>query len=172
MVVENNRVVTITYTVSDEGGNVIEDIRAGDGMEYIHGSGKMIPAVEKSLDGKEEGSTLVVPVDSTEAFGDWREDLALKIPKGDLESADSIEIGERVEVDYQGSRVVLPAVAVDEEYITLDGNHPLAGKSLIFDVTIKQVRDATPEELERVSGHGGCGGSCGGATQNACGHCG
>ncbi len=143
--VESNKVVSITYTIRDEQDNMLEAVEIP--VDYLHGSGSLIGGIEQALSGLAEGERVDVTVPPEHGFGPWDPSLSF---------SDVIEnvppeyrrLGAEAEFHNEDGEVLTMRVThVDRGTVTLDGNHPLAGKTLIFAVTIKGIRDATADEL-------------------------
>lgn len=153
MQVEKDKVVSIEYTLKDEHGNVI-DASNGNPLAYLHGHGQIIPGLEKALEGKTVGDKLTVTVPAAEAYGERVEQLVQEVPRQLFQGVDKIEVGMRFEAQSEQGVHSVEVTEVDGDTITVDGNHPLAGKDLTFDVEIVEIRDATPDELAHGHAHG------------------
>ena len=150
MQVARNKVVTISYELSETGKGKLED----GTLDYLHGFKNLMPALEKFLAEKKEGFAGKVEMGPRDAFGEKQADLVMDVPKSQLEKADEIEVGMHIELESEEG--VIPAIvtAVAADNITVDGNHPYAGKNLTFDVKVVKIRDASPEELAHGHAHG------------------
>ncbi len=149
MEVSADKVVTILYTVTDQDGALVESSDEDRPLAYVHGAGSVIPGLESALEGKSAGDHVQVSVPPEQAFGERQEGLLQTISRDDLDDPDAVRPGMRLKaVDEDGS-VVVTVVDVDEQGVTVDANHPLAGATLAFDVRIVDVREATAEERER-----------------------
>lgn len=148
-----NTVVTLNYTVHDPDGNLVDD--GANPLVYLHGGYDAIfPKLEEELHGKQIGDKLVVKLQPDDAFGEYDESLVL-IEPADL-FPDNIEVGMAFErVGEDGEEDMLFRVTdIAEGKVVVDGNHPLAGTALVFDITVAEVRAATSEELEHGHVHG------------------
>jgi len=153
MNVAKDKVVSIEYVLKDKDDKVL-DASNGRPLAYLHGHGQIIPGLEKALEGKAVGDTLTVTVPAAEAYGERGEQLVQEVPRQLFQGVDKIEVGMRFEAQSdQGVRSV-EVTKVEGDTITVDGNHPLAGQDLTFEVEIKDVRDATEEELAHGHAHG------------------
>ena len=157
MQIAKGTVVSINYTLTDDANNVIDSSAGGEPLAYIHGADNIIPGLEKALAGKTAGDRLEVSVSPREAYGLRDEALAQVIPRDRFESAQDIEIGMQFQTPTSDGVSVVTVTGVDNENITVDANHPLAGMTLHFSVEVVAVRSATSEELDHghVHGHGG-----------------
>jgi FKBP-type peptidyl-prolyl cis-trans isomerase SlyD len=153
MQVAQDTVVAIRYTLKDDAGQTL-DASADEPLVYLHGNGNLIPGLERALEGKKPGDKLSVSVPPSEAYGEVDQDLVQEVPRSAFRGIDDIQVGMRFQAqsNYGPRSVVVTKVTPD--LITVDGNHPLAGQTLNFDVEVAQVRAATPEELEHGHVHG------------------
>jgi FKBP-type peptidyl-prolyl cis-trans isomerase 2/predicted Fe-Mo cluster-binding NifX family protein len=144
--VRDNRVVTLDFVLKDPDGNLIESSRTNGPMRYLHGSGMILPALEKAFTGLEEGAQTTVELSSADAFGERDEARILEVPRHQLPP--DITVGALVSgTDPSGQRIGLIVIELGDEVARVDANHPLAGKDLVFEVTVVKVESATPEEL-------------------------
>jgi FKBP-type peptidyl-prolyl cis-trans isomerase SlyD len=154
-----NKIVSIHYTLKDETGEVLDASEGRDPLDYLHGSGQIIKGLENALEGKSKGEELSVVIEPENGYGTRDETLVHEVPKAEFEKADEIEVGMQFRVGDEGGTLVMLVAGVGDETITLDGNHPLAGVTLSFDVGIEDVREANEEEIKASQHvHGsGCG---------------
>ncbi|MGZ8947113.1 MAG: FKBP-type peptidyl-prolyl cis-trans isomerase, partial [Methylococcaceae bacterium] len=149
--------VSIHYTLTNDEGEVIDSSIGGDALVYLHGSGNIISGLEKALYGKAVGDKFNVRIDAEDAYGDFMEDRIQVIPKTMFEGIDEIEVGMQFHADVSSGPGVVTVIDIDGDHVTIDGNHPLAGVALTFDVEITDIRAATEEELSHGHIHGeGC----------------
>jgi len=154
MQIAKGTVVSINYTLTDDANNVIDSSAGGEPLAYIHGADNIIPGLEKALAGKTAGDRLEVSVSPQEAYGLRDEALAQVIPRDRFESAQDIEIGMQFQTPTSDGVSVVTVTGVDNENVTVDANHPLAGMTLHFSVEVVAVRSATSEELDHGHVHG------------------
>lgn len=163
MDVSDHRVVSIHYTLCDSRQNVIDSSSEGEPLAYIHGTGSIIPGLETALEGKSAGDDLKVAIPSHDAYGERRDDLVHVVERDRLQSGDrEIEIGTMFRIqteqapgaDEPDQVVRFTVTNIDGDQITLDANHPLAGMTLHFQVSVVDVREATEEELAHGHVHG------------------
>jgi len=159
MQVKKDTIVTIEYTLKDEGGNVIDSSKDHGPLNYVHGSGNIIPGLENGLEGKSAADSFVVTVSPEEGYGERDESLTQVVDREVFGLEDELEEGMQFQAPTENGVMVVTVVNIDGDDITVDGNHPLAGVQLNFDITIVDVREATAEELDHghVHGEGGCG---------------
>ena len=157
MQIAKHKVVTIDYTLTDDRGMVLDTSKGAEPLMYIQGIGNLIPGLEKALEGKNPGDQFKVSIPPEEAYG-LRDDENMEVvSRSVFQGADELEVGRQVEAQHDHGTHIMTVVAIDGDSITLDANHPLAGETLNFDVTVVEVRGATPEELEHGHAHGGDG---------------
>jgi len=149
-----DRVVLIHYTLKDDAGNVIDTSAGAEPLAYIQGHGNLVAGLEKALEGKQDGSNLAVSVTPEEGYGKYDSKLIQRVPKRTLQSAGAIKKGMQFQGRTDDGMRLFTVTAVIGDMVTLDGNHPLADKTLHFDVQVVSVREATSEELEHGHVHG------------------
>ena len=149
-----DRVVLIHYTLKDDGGAVIDSSAGGEPLAYIQGHGNLVIGLEKALEGKPEGSQVAISVDPAEGYGTHDPSLIQRVPKRSLQGAGAIKKGMQFQAQSGGGMRLFTVTAVVGDMVTLDGNHPLADKTLHFDVQVVGVREATADELEHGHVHG------------------
>lgn len=153
MTVTNNVVVSIHYTVRDEDGVQLDSSAGREPLTYLHGANNIIPGLELALEGKQIGDQLQVSIVPAEAYGEYLDHLVESVPR-DAFGDNALEVGMRFEAQTNQGPVSVVVTSIDEDLVTVDGNHPLAGKSLTFDVTIEGIRDASEEEVAHGHAHG------------------
>lgn len=150
--IRKDRVVTFTYVVKDPEGNLLDETSNEGPAQYLHGYENIAPGLEKALDGLEAGAHVVVDVKAAEGFGEHDEGMIVEVPREQLPK--HAEIGSILRAqDESGHVMQLVVVELGDETARLDGNHPLAGKDLVFDVNIVKVESATAEEIEHGHVH-------------------
>ena len=157
MQVADNTAVSIHYTLTNDQGEVLDSSDGGDALVYLHGSGNIISGLEAALLGKKVGDKFNVRIAPEDAYGVVTEDMVQVISKDMFEGIDQIEVGMQFHADVSYGSGVVTVVNIDGDNVTIDGNHPLAGEALTFDVEIIDIRPATKEELDHGHIHGaGC----------------
>lgn len=154
MQVEARKVITIDYTLTDTDGEVLDSSEDDGPLAYLHGFGNIVPGLEAALEGKAPGDKLVVTVPPDKGYGERDPGLVQKMPRAKFPKGD-IDVGMRFSAETDDGVRVLTVVAVSAKDVTVDGNHPLAGQTLSFDVTVREIRDATEEEIEHGHVHDG-----------------
>jgi len=154
MSIAQDQVVSIHYTLRDDAGEVVDRSADGAPLAYLHGHGQLIPGLERELTGKKPGERLQVKVPPAEAYGEYDHALVQKVPRRALKGVGDPRVGMRLQAQTpQGPRAVT-VTQVSGDLVTLDGNHPLAGKNLNFEVEVAAVRPATEEDLAHGHVHG------------------
>ncbi len=153
MQIKDDTVVTFDYTVLNEKGDVIESSEDQGPMRYLHGEGKIVPGLETALDGKEPGDTFSITLPPEEAYG-MRDDTRIHVfTRNELSGLGEINIGMQLQAEDDSGKKILTISKIEDDEITLDENHPLAGKTVSFDVTITDVRPPNDEELGHSENH-------------------
>lgn len=155
MQIADNTVVSIHYTLTNQAGNVMDSSVGTDPLAYLHGASNIIPGLENALLGKTQGDTLKVTVEPDQAYGPVREDMIQEVDRANFQGVDEIEPGMQFMAQAPWGQQPVMVVKVEGDIITLDGNHPLAGETLTFDVEVVSVRAATAEELDHGHVHDG-----------------
>jgi FKBP-type peptidyl-prolyl cis-trans isomerase SlyD len=157
MQVTDNTAVSIHYTLTNDEGEVLDSSIGQDTLVYLHGSGNIISGLEKALSGKSVGDKFNVRIPAKDAYGELTDEMIQVISKSMFEGIDKIEVGMQFHADVSYGTGVVTVVEIDGDNITIDGNHPLAGQALTFDVEVVAVRPATQEETTHGHIHGeGC----------------
>jgi len=154
MQVANNKVVTIDYTLTDPQGQVLDSSQGGEPLSYLHGTGGLIPGLEAALEGRSPGEELRAVVPPEQAYGTRNDSLVQAVPRDRFRGVPQVTPGMQFHANTpQGPRLVT-VVAADNENVTVDANHPLAGVTLHFNVKVVDVRDATADEAAHGHAHG------------------
>ncbi len=149
------RVVSMHYTLTDDAGEILDSSReGGEPLLYLEGAGNIIPGLEKALLALKAGDKTKVKVPAVDAYGEKRDDMVTKVPVSQFGQGMAPKVGDRFQSGPGHHSPIFTVVGVEGDQITLDGNHPLAGKDLTFDVEITSVRSATKEEVSHGHAHG------------------
>lgn len=149
-----NSVAQFHYVLKDADGSVLESSEGGEPMTYLHGHGGLLSGLEKALEGKAAGDSFAVTLPPEEAFGERREDAEMRVPLSHLQGAKKWAPGMMAIIHTQHGHQQVTVLKVGHTMATVDVNHPMAGKTLQFDLTVVDVREATPEELAHGHAHG------------------
>lgn len=155
MTIAKDSAVFFNYTLTDSEGNTLDQSPEGQPLGYLHGHNNIIAGLEKQLEGKSTGDKLVAVVEPADAYGEYHEEAIQQVPRENFQGVDDIQVGMQFQAQAENGQAMMVVVtAVSDEIVTIDGNHPLAGKQLSFDVEITDVREATEEELAHGHIHG------------------
>ncbi|WP_269523906.1 FKBP-type peptidyl-prolyl cis-trans isomerase [Coraliomargarita parva] len=161
MEIKEGTVVAMDYSLKDDAGVVIDQSQPGQPLTYLHGHRNIIPGLESALEGKIKGDSVEVRVEPSEGYGEFNPSLEQVVPRERFQGVEDLQVGMQFQANTDQGPVSVRITKVEGEDVTVDGNHPLAGKHLNFAVTIQDVREAKPEELAHGHVHQG-GGCCGG----------
>jgi len=154
MKVAKNTVVSITYTLKDSEGNVLDSTDASDPLAYLHGVGNLIPGMEKALDNRDSGENFQVVIPPEDGYGTFDEDLIWELEKAQFAELEDVEEGTQFVLETDDEQVLVTVVDIKDDVVVVDGNHELADETLHFDITVVDIRDATAEEIEHGHAHG------------------
>ncbi len=154
MQVAEKTVVSMNYTLKDDNGTVLDSSENRDPLSFIAGKGMIIPGLENALMGKEPGEEVSVTIAPEEAYGEYNEDMSIQVSTDQFQGDEKVTVGMQVQAhNKDGSTQILTVKDIEGDQVTLDANHPLAGQTLHFDVSIEDVREATEEELDHGHTH-------------------
>lgn len=155
MNIEKNTVVSADFELFDREGRLIDSSEANGPLVYLHGAEQLLPALEAALQGHAMGDELSVELTPEQAFGERVEALVDRAPRANFPGVEDIESGMRFQTEMEdGSQMVVTVTDVDDEWVTVDGNHELAGMDLRFELKVADVRNATDEEIAHGHVHG------------------
>lgn len=154
MKIEKGKVASIEYTLKNDQGEVIDTNEGQDPLVYLQGFGNLIPGMENALEGRAAGDDFEVSVPAKEGYGEYQEQLVQALPRDVFQGVEKIEPGMQFQMQSDQGRAIVTVKKVEDNEITVDGNHPLAGENLNFAVKIKDVREASKEELDHGHVHG------------------
>lgn len=153
ILIGDNCVVSIHYTLTDDDGSVIDSSSEDQPLVYLHGANNIIPGLEKELLGKTSGVSLKVSIAPKEGYGEHSAEAVHVVPRSAFEGVEDIQAGMQFQTEGPQGEQMIVVAEINGDEITIDANHPLAGQTLHFDVTIEAVRDATQEELDHGHAH-------------------
>lgn len=159
MQITRNMVATLEYCLSTADGRTIYSSQQRGPMVYLHGAGAILPGLEKALEGRRVGETIRVNLPPEEAFGQRDPRKIFPVPRSDFSGADDIRVGMRFRAGDGPDAHIVTVVAVGDDEVTVDANHPLAGQPVNVEVTVRDIRPATAEEIEHKHvcfGDGNC----------------
>jgi len=158
MLIAANKAVSIDYTLTNDAGETIDSSAGGAPLVYLQGAGNIIPGLEKALEGKQAGDELTVSIEPEDAYGEYLAELVSTLNRSLFEGVDELEVGMQFHASAPGGQMQIVTIRdVDGDDVTVDGNHPLAGQRLNFQVKVVNVRDASEEEIahRHIHGEGG-----------------
>jgi FKBP-type peptidyl-prolyl cis-trans isomerase SlyD len=152
MPIEANKVVTMNFTLTDETGNVLDSTDAGGPFSYISGTGMVLPKLEEAVSGMIIGTKKQLKLEAKDGYGEYNDDAVQAVGKENFPEDFILEAG----MEYMASNpdgVQMPFIItnVEDETVTVDFNHPLAGKTLHYTIRISSIRDATEDELQSLA---------------------
>ena len=149
-----NKVVSLSYTLRDDGGEVIDQSEDGSPLLYLHGGQNIVPGLEEQLEGVAQGETVKATVSPEKGYGQ-RIGESQEVPRNLFPADAELVAGMQVIAhDDEGRQIPFFITGITEDTITVDPNHPLAGETLHFEVTVDSVRDASEEEITHGHPHG------------------
>jgi len=151
---ENNKVITFHYTLKNAAGEQMESSREGEPMSFLQGANNIIPGLEISMQGRAVGDEFSVTVEPEDAYGVRNEKNVQRIPIKRLKGLGKVSVGQVLNLQTKKGQVQVTVLKVGRFNVDVDGNHPLAGAQLTFDVEITDIRDATDEEVQHRHVHG------------------
>lgn len=154
MKITKHSVVAIHYELTNDSGETLDSSEGQDPLTYLHGTGSLIPGLERELEGKQVGDELTAVITPSDGYGELDNALIRDIPRSAFGDVEDLSPG----MQFQGggeeeAPQVFTVTKITGDQVTVDGNHPLAGMTLNFDVSIESIRDATPEELDHGHVH-------------------
>ena len=156
LMIGKHSVVSIHYTLKEDAGEVMDSSEGAEPLVYLHGENNLIPGLESELQGKVTGAKFVATIAAKDAYGEVSEEFVQTIKKDMFQDVDSVEVGMTfVSQGEGGQQRQVRVTTVEGEEVTIDANHPMAGKTLHFDVEVVAVREATDQETEHGHVHQG-----------------
>jgi len=154
MKVGKDKVVLMHYTLKNDAGDVIDSSDGADPLPLLQGHGNIIPGLESALEGSKVGDKLDVSIKPEEGYGERMKDAIQEIPSSALKGVDEVKVGMQLQSqDKDGNAFLVTVTKIEDDKITVDGNHPLAGQTLHFSVSIESIRKAEAEELSHGHVH-------------------
>ena len=154
MQITKDKVATIDYTLKNDAGDVLDSSVGGEPLAYLHGASNIIPGLEDALEGQSAGNEIEVSVPPEQGYGVRNESLKQQVDRKEFEGVDDLQVGMQFRVPSEQGDMVIRVSEIQDDNVTVDGNHELAGMTLHFAVTVKDVRDATDEEKSHGHVHG------------------
>jgi FKBP-type peptidyl-prolyl cis-trans isomerase SlyD len=155
MTIDKNLVASFDYTLKDESGSVLDTSDGGEPLSYLHGAGNIIPGLESELAGRKVGDTFSATIEPEHAYGEYSDDLIFTVAKDQFDDPAEVEEGMLFQAEISGDPKLCTVMKIEGKNVEVNANHPLAGMTLYFNVTVRDVREATPEEIEHGHTHDG-----------------
>ncbi|OPZ71818.1 MAG: FKBP-type peptidyl-prolyl cis-trans isomerase SlyD [Verrucomicrobia bacterium ADurb.Bin474] len=165
MKIAQDTAVTIDYTLRNDDGDILDQSTGGTPLVYLHGHGNIIPGLEAALAGHSAGDSCSVRIDPEQAYGLADQALIQVVPRDRFQGVDALEVGMQFRAQTSQGPITITVTSIEGNEVTVDGNHPLAGVFLNFDVIVREVREATSEEIDHGHIHSG---SCCGGNHGCC----
>ena len=154
MQITRNSVAAFHYTLTDDQGQVIDSSAGRDPLAYLHGSGQIVPGLEKQMEGRSAGDKFSAEVAPEEGYGVHHPELMQEVPREAFQGVEDIQPGMQFQGRGPQGEINVTVTRVDNDKVFIDGNHPLAGKTLHFAIEVADVREASAEELAHGHVHG------------------
>ena len=154
MQIADHSVVSFHYTLTDDQGTVIDSSAGREPLTYLHGVGQIVPGLEKEMAGRAAGDQFKVDVAPEEGYGVRHAELEQQVPRDAFQGVDDIQPGMQFQGRGPQGVINVTVTKVEDGVVHIDGNHPLAGQTLHFDVQVTEVREATDEERQHGHVHG------------------
>jgi FKBP-type peptidyl-prolyl cis-trans isomerase SlyD len=148
-----NKIISFHYTLTDSTGKTLDSSSGSEPLTFLEGAGQIIPGLEAELRTMAVGQKKNVTIEAKDAYGEKDAANIAEVPLDQMPTRE-IKAGDQFRAGQDAHAPVVTVTKVTETHVTLDGNHPLAGKDLTFDVEIAAVRKATKEELSHGHAHG------------------
>lgn len=148
------RVLAFNYVLKGSDGNVLDASERGQPLPFLEGAGQIIPKLEEEIKDLKEGDKKNVKLAAKDAYGEMKENMFMDVPKEELAHLPQLEIGSHLRLELGDGAHVVRVSKITDTHVTLDGNHPLAGQDLEFDIEMVLVREATTEEVLHGHPHG------------------
>jgi len=154
MQIAQNSVAAFHYTLTDDEGQVIDSSEGREPLTYLHGSGQIVPGLEKQMEGRAVGDKFIADVAPEEGYGVRHAELMQEVPREAFQGVEDIQPGMQFQGRGPQGEINVTVTKVEDDKVFIDGNHPLAGKTLHFAIEVTDLRAATEEELAHGHVHG------------------
>ena len=154
MQIAHNAVAAFHYTLTDDQNEVIDSSAGRDPLTYLHGSSQIVPGLEKQMEGRSVGDKFSVEVAPEEGYGVHHPELMQEVPREAFQGVEDIQPGMQFQGRGPQGEINVTVSRIENDTVFIDGNHPLAGKTLHFAIEVTDVREASAEELQHGHVHG------------------
>lgn len=148
------RVLAFNYVLKGPDGNVLDASERGQPLPFLEGTGQIIPKLEEEIKDLKEGDKKVVKIKAADAYGEVRDNMFMEVPKEELAHLPQLELGAHLRLELQQGAHIVKIAKISDTHVTLDGNHPLAGQDLEFEIEMVLIREATTDEVLHGHPHG------------------
>lgn len=148
------RVIAFNYVLKNTQGDLIDASEPNQPMPFLTGRGQIIPGLESEIINLTEGDKKVISVPAAQAYGEVRADMVMEVPKEELAHLADLQVGSHLQLQLGEGVKIVTVSKISDSHVTLDGNHPLAGTDLVFDIEVALVREATADEVLHGHAHG------------------
>ena len=152
--IKKDTVVSLSYTLKNDTGQELDKSTSDKPFAYLHGNKQIVPGLENALEGLAVGDKKQVTVAPAEGYGEFAAELKMEVERSNFPKDVEIQAGMQFSADVSGDHRVFTVIDIGEDKVKVDGNHPLAGQTLHFDVEVVEIREATAEELQHGHVHG------------------
>ncbi|NQZ02162.1 MAG: peptidylprolyl isomerase [Bdellovibrionales bacterium] len=153
MMIQENCVVSFHYVLKNKAGEILDSSQGAEPLSYLHGKKNIILGLEKELEGKQPSDEFNVAIPPAEAYGERQDALITKVSKQELAEVEDLEVGVQLQAQTNQGTQVFTVIEMEGDSVTLDGNNPLAGEELHFEVKVESVREATDMEISDGRAH-------------------
>lgn len=154
MQIAERTVASFQYTLTNDAGEVLDSSEGRDALTYLHGAGNIVPGLEREMVGHVVGDKFNVDVAPEEGYGTYIDELVQVVPRSSFDGVNDLAVGMQFQAQTQQGPVAVVITEIEEDEVTVDGNHPLAGETLHFAIEIVDVRAASEEEIQHGHVHG------------------
>lgn len=153
MQVADDMVVAFHFTLTTDGGELIHSTRPDAPLTYLHGRGELIEGLENAMLGRSEGATFDLTLEPSQAYGQRDPQLVQTVDRAEFPGGEELEVGMKFRVEDDLGQRTITIAEIDGDQVKVDGNHPLAGETISFEVEILEIREASQEELSHGHAH-------------------
>ncbi|WP_413586138.1 FKBP-type peptidyl-prolyl cis-trans isomerase [Bdellovibrio sp. HCB274] len=148
------RVLAFNYVLKGPDGKILDQSDKNQPLPFLEGAGQILPKLEEEIKGMKEGDKKNVKLSAADGYGEVRDNMFMEVPKEELAHLPQLEIGAHLRLELGNGQHIVRVSKITDTHVTLDGNHPLAGTPLEFDIEMALVREATAEEIQHGHPHG------------------
>lgn len=154
MRIGDNIVASFHYTLKNDAGEVLDSSEGREPLAYLHGAGNIVEGLEKAMEGRGAGDKFSVTVQPEEGYGIHHAQLTQEVPREAFQGVEQLQVGMHFQASGEQGVMEVRITSIEGDVVTVDGNHPLAGETLHFDIEVTDVRKATLEESSHGHVHG------------------